>query len=111
MADAVGEAANGFMPLTFDLIERSEGRVQYAMAHWFEQQGDLIQDPEMIIEIKGRSVEALSIQHPPPFNRVMPVYSEDRTSYSPRQKRDQNQFLEMWLSNIRAQGFVKNYSE
>lgn len=97
--------SSGFMPLTFDLVHRAPGIAQYAMAHWYEQHGDMIQDPEMIIEFKGETVEALSIQHSPPFNRVIPVYSDDRTRYSPVQKREQNDFLKLWLRNIKAQGF------
>lgn len=99
--------SNGFMPLTFDLIHRAGNLAQYAMAHWYEQSGDMIQDPEMIIEFKGETVEALSIQHSPPFNRVIAVYSEDRTHYSPVQKREQNEFLKLWLRNIKAQGFKR----
>jgi hypothetical protein len=99
--------AKGFMPLTFDRLQIQNGIVQYAMTHWYEQHGDLIQDPEMIIEFRGEFVEAISIQHPPPFNRVIPVYSEDRTRYSPVQKREQNSFLKLWLKNIRMQGFER----
>ncbi len=97
--------SKGFMPLTFDLIHRAGNVAQYAMAHWYEQNGDLIQDPEMIVELKDETLEALSIQHSPPLNRVIPVYSEDRTRYSPVQKREQNEFLRLWLRNIKAQGF------
>jgi hypothetical protein len=38
---------------------------------------------------------------------VIPVYSEDRTRYSPVQKREQNSFLKLWLKNIRMQGFER----
>lgn len=99
--------AAGFMPLTFDRLQIQNGTTQYAMTHWYEQHGDLIPDPEMIIEFRGESVEAISIQHPPPFNRIIPVYSEDRTRYSPSEKRSQNQFLSQWLRNIKDQGFKR----
>lgn len=99
--------SEGFMPLTFDRISRTQNAVQYAMTHWYSQNGDLIQDPEMLIEIRRETVEALSITHAPPFNRLIPVYNADRTLYSPRQKKEQNAFLKTWLQNIKDQGFKR----
>ncbi|RYZ90728.1 MAG: hypothetical protein EOP04_02960 [Proteobacteria bacterium] len=99
--------AKGMMPLTFDRLKGGNGSAQYAMTHWYKQNGDLIADPEMIIEIKGQCVEALSIQHAPPFDRIMSVYNEERTQYRPTQKREQNDFLGMWLRNIAAQGYER----
>ncbi len=97
--------SKGFMPLTFDLIVEGEGFARYAMTHWYKQNGDLIADPEMIIEIKGETVEALSIQNAPPFNRIVSVYNSDRTKFSPSQRQSQNSFLGLWLRNIASQGF------
>jgi uncharacterized protein YqiB (DUF1249 family) len=101
------EAGEGLMPLTFDLLSEENGKIQYAMTHWYESNGDLIADPEMIIEIKGKTLEALSIQHPYPFNRVWNVYNSDRSRYDPRQKKEQNRFLKQWLKNIHIQGYKR----
>lgn len=99
--------SSGYMPLTFDLLYEEKDFARYAMTHWYEQNGDLIPDPEMVIEIKAATVEALSIQNAPPFNRIVSVYNSDRTKVNPSQKREQNSFLALWLRNISAQGFKR----
>lgn len=97
--------SEGFMRLTFDRVLIEPNRTVYAMSHRFRQEGDLIADPEMIIEIKGSTVESLSIQHA--FGPVVPVYTDDRQKYWPDRKRDQNDFLKIWLRNINRQGFKR----
>ncbi len=100
--------SKGFMPLTFDRLTKKELFAQYAMTHWYESNGDLIPDPEMVIDIypNHNFVEARSIMHPPPFNRIIEVYNEEKTMYSPSQKKSQNSFLGSWLKNIASQGFA-----
>lgn len=97
--------SEGFMRLTFDRVSIEPNRTVYAMSHWFKQEGDLIADPGMIIDIKGSTVESLSIQHA--FGPVVPVYTDDRQKYCPDRKRDQNDFLKIWLRNIKMQGFKR----
>lgn len=101
---AVRLKSSGFMDLTVDCIERpAAGYVIVAMAHRYEQNGDLVPDPEMVLRlhVPMGTVEALSIEH---LGRRWEVYSMDGKRYSPTQKSDQNRFLAQWLVNLKAQG-------
>ena len=102
--------APGFMDL---LVERlpcwqETGKPVLSLAHYFEQNGDLCQDPEMTVRIfppqggrHGR-VEALSFsQAIPPVYEV--VYPEPGKVH-PRVKQELNAFLATWLRNLEQQG-------
>ena len=93
--------SEGFMDL---VVERLSEEI-ISLAHYGEQNGDLMSDPEMEIKIypDTRMVEALT-------NRM------DYTGYSASvypapgkvdlyQKKDMNQFLSIWLRNLKQQGF------
>ena len=84
------------------------GAMVLSLAHYFEQNGDLCQDPEMTVRVfasrEGRHgmVEALTFQQGiPPINQQ--VYPEPG-KVAPRLKRVLNSFLTFWLRNLEHQG-------
>jgi hypothetical protein len=113
--------ADGFMDLVVEALPRCRetGATVLSLAHYFEQHGDLCQDPEMTVRVfppgsdgfreltpatdprHGR-VEALTFQQaiPPVYQEVYP----EPGRYYPKLKRDLNAFLTMWLRNLREQG-------
>lgn len=94
--------ADGFMDLCMDRLGEEHGKTVIALAHYFEQNGDLVCDPDMEIAIytqEGRA-EALTYQDQRHYCRV---YDEDGTKDKALAD-DLNGFLELWLSNLIAQG-------
>ena len=116
LADLQGERSyrlrsdQGFMDLVVERLPPcpDSGAVVLSLAHYFVQQGDLCQDPEMTVRVfppaaghEGR-VEALTFQQAvPPVYQV--VYPEPG-KVDPRLKRELNDFLSLWLRNLKAQG-------
>ena len=104
--------APGFMDLTVDCLvrERGEGYMVIAIAHRYEQNGDLMSDPDMELKIhfyaveggEGHAVEALTYQQDGLgiYQRVYP----EPGKVAPRLQRELNQFLGMWLRNLLKQG-------
>lgn len=94
--------AEGFMPLSVDVLHRDEPRLLLALAHNFEFNGDLVPDPDMEIrvDLKARTVAALTYQDLHRFDRV--DAGQDRVPLDLR--RSLNDFLSLWLSNLHAQG-------
>ena len=91
-----------FMDLHFEKI----GENTFAMAHYFEQNGDLVPDPDMEIRVfpeKGM-VEALTFQSQLSYSRVYPD-PENPNLVNIRVKIELNRFLGMWLRNLINQGF------
>ena len=90
------------MDLHFEKI----GKDTFAMAHYFEQNGDLVPDPDMEIRVKPQMkiVEALSLRTQFGFQNVYPD-PENQNLINLRAKNELNRFLGMWLRNIISQGF------
>ena len=95
------------------------GATLISLAHYFTSHGDLCQDPEVVVRVfppgsedhrelapstdcrHGR-MEAILFQQaiPSVFQAVYP----EPGRYSPRLKRDLNEFLTTWLRNLKSQG-------
>lgn len=114
--DYAKSLSSGYMDLVLEALphwDNYQGKAGYAlsMVHYFEQNGDLCQDPEMVILIhpEQRMVEALTWQSamPPVYQEVYP--SEGMVDL--RAKKEQNAFLRTWLNNLIEQGHGKNWAE
>lgn len=96
--------SSGFM----DLVVEKIGANEYSLCHYYKQNGDMMQDPEMTVRVNAAAeyVEALS------FTQAnMGIYQEVYTGdgrYYPRLKTELNSFLGQWLRNLKMQGFIKD---
>jgi hypothetical protein len=95
-----------YMDLSVDRLCNTEQKtIIISIAHNFVQNGDLMCDPDMEIEINPeyKTVEALTYQLSS-MGIYQQVYSEPGKVY-PKIKKDLNGFLNQWLSNLINQGF------
>ena len=98
--------AAGFMDLHFDNLGKDKtGAHQIALAHYFEQNGDLVPDPDMQVRVNTemKTAEALTFQNMYVYQQV---YEEEQGKHyvNIKLKKDLNAFLDNWLSNAIAQG-------
>ncbi|MDY0218835.1 MAG: SNF2-related protein [Candidatus Cloacimonas acidaminovorans] len=83
----------GFEKLVIQKISKNE----ISIAHYYEQNGDLMIDPEAIFEIVDGRLVAKTIQHN--FNLpVMPI-------------KDNDPFFKLWAENLKSQGFASGFSD
>jgi len=95
-----------YMPLSMDRLPSDQpGTIRISMAHNYEQNGDLMADPDMEILITpaARTVEAMTYQQDG-LGIYQVVYPEPG-KVNPKLKTDLNKFLNMWLTNLIDQGF------
>lgn len=99
--------AHGFMDLHVDKIyeEKEESLLRIALSHYFEQNGDMIPDPdmEMFIFPDIRMVEPIAYQDSFTYREVFP----EAGGIDFKARKDLLIFLNQWLSNILDQGFKK----
>lgn len=97
--------SDGYMDLVFEPLMvpesvTSENCKAFSIAHYFKQNGDLCQDPEMVLIIHPsiKAVEAFSFQMaiPPRYQEVYP----EPGKFVPQYKRELNSFLRQWLNNL-----------
>jgi len=97
--------SGGFMDLVFEKLPHLDGAsgqasIAFSMAHYFKQNGDLCQDPEMVVLVYPElaMAEAYSFQQaiPPIYQEVYPEPGQ----YRPKLKKELNTFLRQWLQNL-----------
>ena len=96
----------GLMSLNLDFLRSDEkGSYVIAIAHNYEQHGDIMADPDMEIKVfpEVHMIEALTYQQDN-MNIYQVVYPEPG-KVNPRAKKELNGFLETWLKNLIDQGF------
>ena len=97
-----------YMHLVIENIGQGpRGHQAISVAHYFEQNGDLCQDPEMTFELVP---EGATVQYEPlSFQQALsPLYQEVFATGSEnlRLKHQLTTFAEMWDRNLGQQGFV-----
>lgn len=103
MGDACRLTSPGYMDLTVDILYRVGDELRIALAHRYEQRGDLVPDPDMEIRVylgDHRMAEALTYQDSRRYDVVYPKPGR----VHPALKRSLNNFLNGWLNNLRQQG-------
>lgn len=115
--------AGEFMPLSIERIitdvETTEGLATlYSLAHYYDQQGDLMRDPEMCflvidIRMEEKDYNAITI-YPQMFRQDNAAIEEESitiegnkvVSFIPVWQKDHCAFANQWLKNIKSQGFL-----
>jgi len=94
--------SGGFMDLSFEVLIKGTDQFTCALAHYFEQNGDLVADPDMEIRVvpSMKMIEALAYQDQFGYRVVYP----EPGKVNIRAKKELNQFLGQWLKNLIAQG-------
>lgn len=100
--EGVSLKAEGFMDLHVNVLWKEKDNITISMSHYYEQNGDLVPDPDMEIAVypSRKMAEALRYQDSFAYREV---YPEEGKVY-PKAKKELNQFLNRWLNNLKMQG-------
>jgi hypothetical protein len=90
LGDSIEVDVDGFMEL---VIEKC-GEKHLSVAHYYEQRGDLMRDPEVVFSLGDGEWTPFEFRQDPMFHQ----HDEDGL--------DIEEFLTQWNSNIQNQGFV-----
>jgi hypothetical protein len=93
-----------FMALSIDRT----GYGRFAIAHNFIQNGDVMADPDMEIQLRPEGYVALHFQQDS-TGTFWPSFNNDGTPT--RYMKDNQDFLKKWCANLVRQGFIKKLSE
>jgi hypothetical protein len=104
----------GFMPLSIEQIGVGpRGGVLLSVMHWFEQNGDLMRDPDVVVEVFPQTGTWLALSYRQDSVGLMQEVaigsdlSEKQKRAGERLARDIQKFLKQWDRNIGEQGFVE----
>jgi len=98
-----------FLPLVIERIGTGpNGHPAISVAHYFEQNGDLVADPEMCFEEYNGKLWPYYFKSCTGFEQTVYFTREDGAKMiRPTVKRELEQFARIWNRNIREQGFVE----
>lgn len=96
------------MPLTVEWI----GETCVSLAHWGEQNGDAMRDPEVCFRIRfeNKTAEPISLRNDyMGMLRDVYTYDENGKEVGVRlaEKKDQAAFCRAWFRNLKHQGFLE----
>lgn len=104
----VSIANEPFMRLVIEHIgEGPHGLPAISVAHYYEMNGDLCQDPEMCLELE--STQHATVMHPYLFQMTSPpLYQEvSNDARGVALAEELRRFAATWDSNLRDQGFIQ----
>ena len=108
--------APGYMDLSIESLgfQDHEGNPVFAMAHYGEQNGDLMADPDMTFSVNATdgTIRPHTFQNDY-FGMYQQVFKtvEGKLLYSQKLLRELDDFLWQWLKNIEMQGFCPDRME
>jgi hypothetical protein len=101
--------SSGFMRLVIELIGAGpRGGELVSVAHYGEQNGDLMRDPEIVFEVVAGEWHPVSIQqdYVGSYREAVYVGEDDKVYVRPALVRDIAAFARVWDRNLKHQGFV-----
>lgn len=101
-ARRVGEKGGAFMQVVVERLDEQS----YSVAHYYEQNGDLMRDPEMVFVKAATGWYATYFrQDSIGLEQTSAKYNPTTGGFmvSPRTHRDHTSFANMWMRNIKAQ--------
>lgn len=90
------ESDLGFMTLSLDKI----GSNSVAMAHYYEQNGDLMVDPEIVFDIDSKNKTLTAVSYQQDGMGIYKTYEPDSDEQD-----NCNSFVDTWLNNISTQAY------
>jgi hypothetical protein len=100
---------SGFMRLVIEHIGAGpRGGELVSVAHYGEQGGDLMRDPEIVFEVAGGQWHLVSIQqdYVGSYREAVSVAEDGRANVLPAEVPDIQAFARIWDRNLKHQGFV-----
>ena len=98
----------GFMRLVIEHVGTGpNGGELVSVAHYGEQNGDLMRDPEIVFEVAAGSWHPASIQmdYTGSYREAVSVGEDGKVYVRPAEVRDILAFSRVWDRNLKAQGF------
>lgn len=90
------ESDLGFMTLSLDKIDSNS----VAMAHYYEQNGDLMVDPEIVFDIDSKNKTLTAISYQQDGMSIYKTYEPDSDEQD-----NCNSFVDTWFNNISTQAY------
>ena len=106
----IDNSDRAYMPVHIEIIDRSETCKNISLAHYGEQNGDMMRDPEMLFALHKETQQFIPYYY---RNDYMGMeqdsvrWTEESVLLNRRLQADHTSFANQWLRNIAAQQGIK----
>ncbi len=102
-ARKVDRTPGAFLPVYVEYLEDTRFGAVYSVAHYYEQNGDHVPDPEMTFFCGADgSWYPLTFQNATAYRTGAQLEPDGTIALFPREQADQAAFAELWMRNVRA---------
>lgn len=104
LGDSGKLTSEGFMDLSYEVLDLRTNRLDIAITHYYKQNGDLVPDPDMRIwlDLEKKMAFPMWFQNSIAYRAC--IDENDRVSI--KEFKQQSAFLSQWLRNLKSQGHV-----
>lgn len=107
---AVIDNMNGaYMPIHIELIDRTENYHYFSLAHYGQQNGDMMRDPEMLFALHKESQQFIPYYYRNDYCGIEQYsikWTAEGVLLNRRLQADHTTFANQWLRNIAAQQHI-----
>jgi hypothetical protein len=93
----------GFMPVHVECLHRSGLGLLYSVAHYYEQNGDLVPDPDVVFVRAAAGWSPVSFQNSIAYRVAVRVHDDGTIEVDEKEQRDLVSFCNLWMRNIKEQ--------
>jgi hypothetical protein len=93
----------GFMPVHVECLYRSGFGLIYSIAHYYEQNGDLVPDPDCVLVRAAVGWSPVSFQNSIAYRVAVHFHEDGTIEVDEKEQADLVSFCNVWMSNIQEQ--------
>lgn len=93
----------GFMPVHVECLHHSGLGPLFSVAHYYEQNGDLVPDPDVVFVHTTNGWSPISFQNSLAYRVAVHFHDDGTTEVDEREQADLVSFCNQWMRNIQEQ--------
>jgi hypothetical protein len=93
----------GFMPVHVECLHRSGLGPLFSVAHYYEQNGDLVPDPDVVFVRAATGWSPISFQNSVAYRVAVHFHDEGTIEVDEKEQADLVRFCNTWMGNIQQQ--------
>lgn len=94
----------GYMAVHVECLQKSGLGVHYSLAHYYEQNGDLVPDPDVVLVRRADGSWApISFQNSIAYRVALTFHDDGTIEVDEREQRELTRFVNGWMKNVSEQ--------
>ena len=94
----------GYMPVHVECLQKSALGLHFSIAHYYEQNGDMVPDPDCVIVRRADGSWApISFQNSISYRNAVTFHDDGTIEVDEREQKEPSRFVNHWMKNVSDQ--------